>query len=297
MEVVQTWVDFLVEEGIIGVEYKFTKPFIFLIREKRAKSEEKEEYTWDTFKNDFYLEALEKNIPEDKITLLWSNKVDNLLHEKKNFFIAEAARRGFKKPEELWNAYLEVRKNGGDFKTKEQVTLEEFVVKDIILFLNEYQVKIHEAETPREEEVPLLYTGTDFRKDLEVALASNDLNKAKSIFESCKASYMKASGEKKQQTFKTLNELYSRIKEYLKSRKKQSLEGEISLTFLPMKSQVLKEQLLKKPFKSYPFKQAGQRKHHNKQRLNKKTNMPQCDHEQKVWLKRKSRSDSTSLAG
>lgn len=85
-----------------------------------------------------------------------------------------------------------------------------------------------ESEPIREEESPLLYTGKDFKKDLEVAIAANDLNKAKFIFDTCKSEYTKASNEKKQELFKTLNELYSRIKDHLKVKKKQSLEGEIS---------------------------------------------------------------------
>ena len=28
--VIQAWVDFLVEEGIVGIEYKFTTPYIYL---------------------------------------------------------------------------------------------------------------------------------------------------------------------------------------------------------------------------------------------------------------------------
>ncbi|MEK6963087.1 MAG: hypothetical protein AABX70_01575 [Nanoarchaeota archaeon] len=107
MDVVQTWVDFLVEEGIIGVEYKFTKPFVFMIRDKKAESIEEEEETWEKAKKRFYMESLEKNVPEDQIATSWKQKVSKLLEEKKEFFFIEAQHKGIKNPDPLWNAYKE----------------------------------------------------------------------------------------------------------------------------------------------------------------------------------------------
>ena len=107
MEVVQTWIDFLVEEGIIGVEYKFTKPFVFMIRDKKAEPLEEEEETWEKAKKRFYLEALEKNVPEDQIATNWKQRVNELLEAKREFFFTEAQRRGIKNPESIWKFYKE----------------------------------------------------------------------------------------------------------------------------------------------------------------------------------------------
>ncbi len=107
LEVVQTWIDFLVEEGIIGIEYKFTKPFVFLIRDKKVESMEEEEETWEKAKKRFYMESLEKNVPENQISASWKQKVDKLLEEKKEFFFTEAQHKGIKNPQALWNAYKE----------------------------------------------------------------------------------------------------------------------------------------------------------------------------------------------
>lgn len=107
---------------------------------------------------------------------------------------------------------------------------EEFAELDIVRFLNEKQKEAKASEPVREEESPLLYKGKDFRQDLEIAIAADDLSKAKSVFDSCKTAYAKASDNspEKAELFKTLDELYAKIKEYLKTKKKQSLEGEIA---------------------------------------------------------------------
>ena len=36
----QAWVDFLVEESIVGIEYKFTTPYIYLNKSLEKKKEE-----------------------------------------------------------------------------------------------------------------------------------------------------------------------------------------------------------------------------------------------------------------
>ncbi len=107
---------------------------------------------------------------------------------------------------------------------------EEFAELDIVRFLNEKQKEAKASEPVREEESPLLYKGKDFRQDLEIAIAADDLSKAKSVFDSCKTAYAKAgdNSPEKAELFKTLDELYAKIKDYLKTKKKQSLEGEIA---------------------------------------------------------------------
>jgi len=103
----QSWVDFLVEEEIIGIEYKFTKPIIYLNKPLEAKksSVRAEEHAYDEYKQDFKNRAKQKNIPQEKISFLWRNHVAEALNRKKSFFIREAKKRNLANPDELWNEY------------------------------------------------------------------------------------------------------------------------------------------------------------------------------------------------
>jgi hypothetical protein len=103
----QLWVDFLVEERVIGLEYKFMNPYIFLNEEEKQKKEQKE-ITLNTFREKFYQNALKKKIPEDQIPELWERHLRTHLEKLKPFFILEAKKQNFKNadPEELFNNYL-----------------------------------------------------------------------------------------------------------------------------------------------------------------------------------------------
>jgi len=63
--VLQTWVDFLVEEGIVGVEYKFITPYIYL------RTDEKQVTNLLDAKEDFYQKAALRNIDLVKTHQLW----------------------------------------------------------------------------------------------------------------------------------------------------------------------------------------------------------------------------------
>lgn len=106
----QSWVDFLVEEQIVGVEYKFTKPIIYLNKPpevKKAKIKEEVELGLDVYKEDFQTRASQKNIPTGKISFLWKNHVDVALSRKKEFFFREARKKNLLNSRELWTAYKE----------------------------------------------------------------------------------------------------------------------------------------------------------------------------------------------
>jgi hypothetical protein len=85
--VIQAWADFLVEEGIIGIEYKFTTPYIYLnkvIEKKPQESTEKQqEYNVQYFKKQFWERAKAGNIPEEQIEQLWKNHVIQALERLK----------------------------------------------------------------------------------------------------------------------------------------------------------------------------------------------------------------------
>lgn len=105
----QSWVDFLVEEEIIGIEYKFTKPIIYLNKPheiKKAKIEE-EGLGLEAYKEDFRRRASQKNIPQGKLSFLWRNHVGAALNRKRDFFYREAKRRNLANVDNLWNSYMQ----------------------------------------------------------------------------------------------------------------------------------------------------------------------------------------------
>jgi len=104
---VQSWVDFLVEEKIIGLEYKFTTPYIYLNKPKKEKKAEAEteEVSIDNFKEEFHRKASEKQIPTHQAHDLWKNHLLQRVEKKREFFFREARKRGFFNPEELWGEY------------------------------------------------------------------------------------------------------------------------------------------------------------------------------------------------
>jgi len=97
INVVQSWTDFLVEENIIGVEYKFTNPFIYLI--KKEISDETVEN-----KNSASKSPLEPG-QSQKHEYQWKYQVERTLKSKKNFFFDEARKRNLKDIPQLWEVY------------------------------------------------------------------------------------------------------------------------------------------------------------------------------------------------
>lgn len=106
----QSWVDFLVEEEIIGVEYKFTKPIIYLNKmpkESEVSVKEDESLTIEVHKEDFKNRAAQRNIPVDKVEFFWRNHVKDAVNAKKEFFYREARKRNLMSIDSLWNEYIE----------------------------------------------------------------------------------------------------------------------------------------------------------------------------------------------
>lgn len=115
-EILQSWVDFLVEEGIIGIEYKFTKPFIYLNNEEdvaegdmeeKGKIVKEEELGWTVFKKVFFQKAQDKGLPQKKIGEFWRHHVLSVLENKKRFFYDEARLRALKDIDLIWQQYKE----------------------------------------------------------------------------------------------------------------------------------------------------------------------------------------------
>ena len=107
LETVQAWVDFLVEEKILGLEFKFTKPYIYLNKEqpKKAKLIEHTAVPIEDVRKEYFERARKRQIPEQKIPELWRGHVLEALEAKRGFFLEQATKRGVEKPEPLWDRY------------------------------------------------------------------------------------------------------------------------------------------------------------------------------------------------
>ncbi|MBU0665948.1 MAG: hypothetical protein ABIC91_04690 [Nanoarchaeota archaeon] len=107
IKVVQSWIDFLVEEKILGIEFKFTKPFVYLNKPKNIIPEliEDEMPSIDKIKEDFKRKAEEKRISQKDVKNLWQNHILEEVEKKKDFFFKESRKRGFFNPEDLWIKY------------------------------------------------------------------------------------------------------------------------------------------------------------------------------------------------
>jgi hypothetical protein len=90
---VQNWVDFLVEERLLGIEYKFTTPFIYLNEPEKATAILKKKESIDDIKKLFLMRAKEKGIPQDKLKALWENHLVAAIDSRAAFFAQEAQKR------------------------------------------------------------------------------------------------------------------------------------------------------------------------------------------------------------
>lgn len=113
MNIVQSLVDFLVEEKIFGMEYKFTTPYVYISQEKGKKVHPQISLTpmqgeKPITKEEFYQKAGNWNIPAEKIDLLWKKYVmENMDYIKEVFYKkAESKNIQNEKIEMLWQKYL-----------------------------------------------------------------------------------------------------------------------------------------------------------------------------------------------
>lgn len=110
MNVVQSLIDFLVEEKIFGIEYKFTTPYVYL-NKKRAKKYglptpppiEREIMTKDSF----YGKSAKWNLPKEKIDELWRNYLRENIENIREVFYKKARLRNIadEKINKLWDKY------------------------------------------------------------------------------------------------------------------------------------------------------------------------------------------------
>lgn len=111
VQTIQLWSDFLVEEGILGIEYKFTTPYVFLQEEKKAKGG----FGFIGFdtKEVFYEKAKKKGIPDKQIRLLWLKYLTANEDSMKKVFEEKARERGIANAtiSLLWKKYYSYLKS------------------------------------------------------------------------------------------------------------------------------------------------------------------------------------------
>lgn len=109
-DTLQSWVDFLVEERIIGIEYKFTKPYIYLNKEEtKTQTKSSKGPTLQELKDEYASRAKRKKIPQEKIASLWESHIHQELSYLEPFFTEQAQRRGVQDTRELrrlWQDYV-----------------------------------------------------------------------------------------------------------------------------------------------------------------------------------------------
>jgi len=107
---VHALVDFLVEEKIFGIEYKFTTPYVFLSEHHSpfpkigSQSFQKDLLT----KEDFFEKAGKHGLPLQKATELWNKYLNENMQQLKEKFYAKAEAKGMEEGQIriLWEKYL-----------------------------------------------------------------------------------------------------------------------------------------------------------------------------------------------
>ena len=108
-DVVQSLVDFLVEEKIFGLEYKFTTPYVYLSQKDLSKIDLQKKFGKKVIsKDEFFQKASKWNMPFEKVNELWKRYVkENFNSIKEDFYIKANARNIQKeKIDKLWKKYL-----------------------------------------------------------------------------------------------------------------------------------------------------------------------------------------------
>lgn len=105
IQTIQLWTDFLVEEGIVGIEYKFTTPYVFMQEEKQTKGSFG--YMGFDTKEVFYEKAKKKGIKENQIRMLWLKYLNANEETMKKVFEDKSRERGLpaNKVPTLWKKY------------------------------------------------------------------------------------------------------------------------------------------------------------------------------------------------
>ena len=108
MATVHALVDFLVEEKVFGIEYKFTTPYIYISQEYPKKITAAGFSKRMMSKEEFFEKAKKINVSFEEINELWGKYIGENLKLIKDEFYFKAQLRKFTKEEtdKLWEKYL-----------------------------------------------------------------------------------------------------------------------------------------------------------------------------------------------
>ena len=107
---IQALVDFLVEEKVFGIEYKFTTPYIYLYKDdvKSAKRKERSLTKGLVTKEYFYEKAKQKKVPYENIEGFWRKYLQQNISHMREEFLRKTKEKKVpeEKVEDLWTKYL-----------------------------------------------------------------------------------------------------------------------------------------------------------------------------------------------
>jgi hypothetical protein len=104
-DILQLWIDFLVEEKVISLEYTFTKAYIFLNKEVPKILRQDKLETLEDLKKNFIEDGLLKKIPMNNLLVFWRNSLDDNLNKLQEKFYREANKRKLKAVDSMWARY------------------------------------------------------------------------------------------------------------------------------------------------------------------------------------------------
>ena len=102
-EVLQTWVDFLVEEKIVGIEYKFTKPYVYL---NEVADKEDSAKNLAEAKEIYHEELKQKGVSEEEIEYYWKDKILSEIKTHKEEFFKLAKQKKIENVGFLWEKFV-----------------------------------------------------------------------------------------------------------------------------------------------------------------------------------------------
>lgn len=110
LAIVQRWVDFLVEEEILGIEYKFITPYLYLNKDISNPSASTTANFED--KEVFFSKSKARGLHIDRINKLWKQYLATNLDTIKDYFFTAAHDKGLSSGsiDRSWQQYYEYLK-------------------------------------------------------------------------------------------------------------------------------------------------------------------------------------------
>ena len=104
---IEAWSDFLVEERVLGIEYKFTTAYIYM--DISALGVKHDGNMQLETKEEFFEKASKRKIPQYEIMNMWVKYLSLNLERIKAVFMVRAAERGLgqEKADSLWRKYYD----------------------------------------------------------------------------------------------------------------------------------------------------------------------------------------------